>query len=678
MLTKKSVNKRALAAACLIISVTFSAYAANLERVDIIPNTIDVKDRFRIQAGLSGDTCGTELKFYIDDRLASSRTVGCSRDLVESKEIDTEGEGIGCGKHAIHVDLIQNGEVSGNLTKEISVGKKPVITVEEKPQPGTDFYIHFEDSETGNPVKNLVADIYSLRKTRGSANEYSTNSKGDLRFSSSDAGEYQIIIKDSEYCGNTSFYVKRQFNIDGPHPEAPLVGELSEIAAPSGVTLKVYNETGNLYYSSATSVDGGVNLTIDDAGNYTLVFGESSPLYWGRNLSLYVADKLQPEVKLTPGEKLVTGQEISVLVSANKTVLAGKKVVLLRPTGDPKEFTTDDAGGFNYTPITIGQYFLKIEDARYKPYEKSFEVRDMLYADYTPKEPKLGDDINVYVRDSANNLVSGATVSIKDASYGLTGADGKYAFKPPQPGTYSIEVTKQGCWDAEKKEVNVMSPLIIKVDPDGVEVGGTVKIKVYDAMGNEVSADVEVILPDGEMVRVGDSYVTVEAGAHNVTARSAGYVESSMQFTADPHPLNLAAGLVEDRLIINASSNDQPAAGIVLSVKKPTGREECVTNDKGRAEVQIKKEGLIKITANPENRNPSYIAAAISYRIEKKKEDSNFPNVISAIVLIAALAAAAVYVIPKIRGLPGDRKKRGGAQPYFRQSGRSSISGPGR
>jgi len=235
-------------------------------------------------------------------------------------------------------------------------------------------------------------------------------------------------------------------------------------------------------------------------------------------------------------------------------------------------------------------------------------------------------------------------------------------------------VTKQGYWDPEERDVKVLSPLMIGIDPDDAEVGGNVRITVRDALGSPVSAEVEVTLPDGEMATVGDSYTTVVAGTHNVTARKAGYVTSTTQFTAEPHPLKLAAGLVGNRLIVNTTSNNSPVAGIVLSVEKPTGTEEYVTNGQGSSEIRITSEGLIKISANIENRNPMYTAAAISYRIEKKKGNDQVPNQAYVIALIALLILGAAYAILKLRGMEPYSGRQTGARPYFRGSGRASIS----
>jgi len=650
-----------------LVLLTSTALAVSLRDIDINPEEIDLEDTFYVEVTFSGDTCGTEVKFFMDDKLFSSKIVGCNRDSIESREWDLSDNPLDCGKHILRVELIKDDKSIDNITQEIEIGNQPLIIMPERPLVNKEFTIHFEDSDTGKPADNIRVEIYDLRKGRKEKVDYYTDINGDIIFKSSNVGEFKLIIDDPEYCGSRNFYVKKTLNIDGPYPAAPLAGELITIAVPGGVGVKVLDEYGNIYATGSTTIGGGVNLTIDDPGNYTLVIGELSNTYWGRNVSIRVSEKLKPSIIITP-EKAIKDKELILRVKVNNEPLEYADVTIQKPVGDPEEYKTDKNGELKFTPFSTGKFLVKVEKRGYKACERAFEVRNLFNIEFTPKEPKVDEDITLFVRDQLNNLVQGATVSISDAVSGISGLDGRFTFRLTEPGEYTVIVTKPDYWDLTQKMV-VLSPLHLELSSEKIELGESISAKVL-ALGKEISADIEVIKPDGEKESIGESYKPEMVGSYEIIANKDGYISANKTLIVNPHPLNLNLELIGDRLSIKVTSHEKPVSGISMNIEKPTGIDELVTDDEGKVETKIKKEGEVKISANVINTNPDYDKILVSRNIIKKHNIPVLILAISAIVLVAIIAIAVVHTIPRKEKKEKKKKKRTG----LKKGKRSTLS----
>ncbi|MEA3255585.1 MAG: carboxypeptidase-like regulatory domain-containing protein [Candidatus Altiarchaeota archaeon] len=637
-----------------LVLLTPTVLAVSLRDMDVNPEEPELEDTFDVEVSFSGDTCGTSVQFFMDDVLFSSKVVGCDRDSMESNEWDLSDDPLDCGKHTLRAELIKDGESIDNITQELMIGNLPVITSPEKPLVDQEFIIHFEDSETGQPLVDLRAEIYDIREGRKSKEDYHTDIHGDLKFKSRTTGEFKLIIDDSEYCGSEKFYVKKTLNIDGPYPAAPVVGELITIAVPGGVGVKVLDESGNTYATGSTSVGGGVNLTINDPGNYTLVIGKSHKVYWGRNVSLYVSRKLKPSI-ITP-EKAVKDKELTIRVEVNGKPLEYMDVTIQTPSGATQEHETDENGKLGFIPRSTGQFLVKVEKRGYKDSEGVFEVKNSFDVISTPREPKVGEDITLFVRDQLNNLVQGATVSLQDTPYGTSGLDGRFTLKLPDPGKYTVKVTRQDYWDFIY-ELMVLSPLYIELGSGEIELGENITLKVVDARGDVIPADVEVTKPDGEKESIRESYKPGIVGEYKITASKDAYITLNKTFIVNPHPLNLDLELMGDRLLMTVSSHGEPVSNISLTIEKPTGTDSLVTDDGGKAETVINKEGRVNISVNVADKNLDYDKVLGSRNIIKRHDFSLLVLPLSVIVLVIAIA----YVVLNKGGmfsLKRDKKEK--------------------
>ncbi|MBN2250751.1 MAG: carboxypeptidase regulatory-like domain-containing protein [Candidatus Altiarchaeota archaeon] len=666
---------------CLgVVLVTLSVGAANLKHLSTDPEDVEYECRFRITTLLDGNTCGMQVKFYIDDALIDSKSVGCARDVVESSEFNPSRDNIACGYRILKAELLDKGVVIDNITKEKVIGNRPLINIEEKPLVNNEFTIHFEDAE-GDPVDGIAVKIYNIRNGRKSAQEYSSDSGGNITFKSREVGDYHLLIEDSDYCGDTNFSVKKTLNIDGPHPANPLTGELISIAVPTGVGVKVYSEDGNQRITCNTSLGGGANFTIDRAGNYTLVIGEINSMYWGRNISLYVRERLAPEFETIPPDNIVRGKELRIKVTAQEPIPSGTRITVKSPAGDAGEFETDAEGVIRYTPSVRGSYTLNIINDNYKASEGSFEVRDLLKINTGSERNTIGEDIVLQLEDQFGNPVAGAIVSAGSDIRGLSGLDGRYAFKVSEPGTCVINAEKEGYWSAEKG-LDICSPITLELGSGLVEIGSALTIKALDWEGSLLDAEIYVTGPDGTGTQAQGVYTPERAGTYQVTASKEGYITASTEFIASAHPLELDVSLDGNRLNVVATSNGLPVQGIPVALDgSGVAYGEGYCDDEGLAFFDITREGLFTVVANSEGINPEYLTASAEWRITKRHDASTLLMAVAVVVLIGVAAAGTVYTLssrgaegkrPHHRTKSADGKKK--PESHFKKGGGSRLS----
>lgn len=625
---------------------------------------VPMEGGFRISASFSGDTCSYQVRFYIDQKFISSQALSCSRKTAESDIINPARDGFNCGPHKIIITVSKDDAVLSNATKDISFGNSPVIEVSADPKDPLSVSINFKDNATGMPVQYLETHIYNVRKGSNSAKWYSTDSEGNIQFSSRDTGQYKLTIDDSGYCGDTAFYLKKPLYTDGPFPANPIIGDLISMAVPSGVGLKVYDSSGGLYLIGATSISGGINFTINDPGNYTLVVGEENSLYGTKNLSLYVSGKA-PDTLETYPDKAVSGGPVAITLRSYGQPLGNATLVIEDPDGLLEELSTGGNGTLYYVPETPGIYTVTFSDPKHLGAQTVFEARNQFILDYTPREPRVGEDITLYARNQGNNLVAGATVSIKDVSYGLTSSDGRYTFRVPEPRKYSVLVTEPEYWDAVT-EFTAITPIYLEVKPEEFELGESVHVKTYDAKKNVIETDLEMTFPDGSSIDFNGTYTPEKAGQYTVTANRDGYLPSYKNYTVKTHPLELSISISNTRIYINTTSHGLPAPNIPLVIEKTSGKEMIVSDAAGHAVISIKNDGRVKISANPSGENPDYGKITVVRNIVKMHDLSSLIMALSAVALVALIALALVYAAPRHEMI---KKKVG---PYFSGKPQSS------
>jgi len=195
---------------------------------------------------------------------------------------------------------------------------------------------------------------------------------GKIDYYSRDTGEYQLVISDSEYCGELFFYVKRPLYYDGPTPKEPIAGDLITMAVPAGVGVRVYDANGSLYLTPPTSITGGVNYTINEPGNYTVVIGDKNSVYGSANISLYVSAKASDTLDAVP-EKAITGEPVLLSLKADGIPVAGATLTVEDPEGMLEDVSTDENGTYAYTPEIPGIYTVSFSDPRHLGAEIRFE-----------------------------------------------------------------------------------------------------------------------------------------------------------------------------------------------------------------------------------------------------------------------------------------------------------------
>ncbi len=640
----------------VVLLLSSPSMGASIDSISV-PEQIPMEGGFRITAGFSGDTCSNQARFYIDQKFISSQALACGRKTAESDTINPSKDGFSCGQHKITVTVSKDDVVLSNYSKDISFGNAAMITASADPKDPLQVTINFKDNVTGKPVQYLETHIYNVHKGVNSAKWYSADAEGNIMFSSRDTGQYKLTIENSEYCGDASFYLKRALYTDGPFPANPIIGDLISMAVPGGVGLKAYNSSGDLYLIGATSLAGGVNFTINDPGNYTIVIGEEESLYGTKNLSIYVSGKAWDTLETNP-DKAVLGSPVAITLRSYGQPLGNVSLTIEDPEGMLEDLSTAGNGTLYYVPEIVGTYTVSFSDPKHLGAQAVFEARNQFTLDYTPKEPRVGEDINIYARNQGNNLVAGATVSIKDVSYGLTASDGKYTFRVPEPKKYSVLVTEPEYWDAVT-EFTAISPLSLDISPEEFELGGSVHVKTQDTKGNMVDADLEMTLPDGSSAKFNGTYTPKGVGQYTVTAGKNGYIPSSKNYSVKTHPLELSISISGDRIYVNTTSHGLPAPNIPLVVEKTSGKEMTVSDAAGHAVIGIKNDGRVKISANPSGENPDYGKITVVRNIVKMHDLSALIMALAAVALVALIALAIVYAAPRSEMI----KKR--VEPYF-------------
>lgn len=638
--------KKAVILSLVVFMASIQSFAAAyIDSLDI-PSQIPMEGDFRITARLSGDTCGAQARFYIDKKFLNSNSLGCSRRTTESEMVNPSLDGFACGAHSLIVQVLKEDDILANYSQEVSFGNMPVISVSDGAKDSREVTISFIDNATGKPVTYLKTKIYNLRKGTNSAERHSTDSEGKLTYSSRDTGEYRLIIEDSDYCGEKFFYIKRPLYFEGPYPKSPIIGDLISMAVPAGVGVKVYDSAGSLFLIGATSITGGVNYTINQSGNYTVVIGDETSLYGTANVSLYVSAKASDSLAAVPEKANRLVDPVAISLKADGSPLANATITIEDPEGLLEDISSGANGTIYYTPQLAGIYIVTYSDPKHLGAQTKFEARSSFLLDYTPKEPQVDSDINIYARDHLNNLVPGATVSIKDVTYGLTSADGKYTFRVSEPKKYTALVTRADYWDGTI-EFTAISPLNIELTPEEFELGGTVHVTAYDSRRNVLDAEMIVASPDGSISAFNGTFTPVMVGSYQVTASKKGFIPSSTNFSVKSHPLELSISISGDRILVNTTSHGMPAPRIPLVVEKVSGKEKIVSDGSGHAVIRIRNDGRVKISANSEGENPDYGKITVVRNIVKMHDYSGLIMGLSAVALVALIAIAVVYAAPR-------------------------------
>ncbi|HDH41468.1 MAG TPA: hypothetical protein ENG12_03585 [Candidatus Altiarchaeales archaeon] len=664
---------------CLILlvlaSVTSAAYIRDIE---IKPTSIDPQGKFSVIVELGGTTCGTQMKFFVDDKEFDSKNIGCNRDNIESDDWDLGETPLECGIHELRVELLDSGEIVQTETRSLRIGNVPnIIITPEKPSPNKDIIITFKNNDTGRPIPDLDVKIYSIKEGPSSAEEYVTDNEGEIKFISDVTGEFRLMIDDSEYCGTVNFWVKNPMPFAGPNPPDPVVGERIGVAVPGGVGVKYIDSEGKVY--PLKNLGGGVNFTINKAGNYTLIAGDLSTRYWRVVKNFTVSEKARMHIEIIP-EKAVVDKVLLLKVTSRGEPVENARVKITKPIGGSEEFLTNSRGEVRFTPESIGEYHYKVEKSRYATIENDFEAYNSMNIKITPDEPITDQDVTLNVTNQLGDRVDNAIIYIEDESgvlvNGKTDIGGTFKFRLLEPKEYTLKIQKDGYWDFEEK-MRIYGVISIELYPEEIEIGDITSISVLDKQGDEISADVTVTKPDGRTETIdGKTYAPGEVGDHEIKATKEGYRSVTKTLKVNPHPLDIAEEVDGNRVIIRVSSHNEPVSGITFVIKTPTEEKQVVTDENGIITATIEREGDIAISANTININRNYESKTITKRIVKQY---NYALLILPVLFIVVIAFITILIIDRLHRERGKIKrgglfKKGKKKSMIERSTQSSLS----
>jgi len=616
--------------------------------IDIDPDDeeVDKDDEISVDVEFSGTPCNSKVLFFLDDVLFSSKNLRCDTDDIESDSWDLGEREVECGIHEIRVELFKSGEKVQTVNQTIRIGRVPEITISpERPLVNKEMIIEFIE-EDGTPARNLVVDIYRVKKGVGSADDYDTGSDGKLRFTPKESGEYRFTIDDSNYCGSDSFYAKKTLVIDGPDPSEPKVGDPVTFALSGPVGAKLVGSIGKttpLY----TTISGGVNFTVDEGGTYTLVLGEMSTEYWSVSRTIVIEDKAAISLLIEP-ETPVIGKSISMNTRVNGEALSGVDIEIEDQTGDIKTYTTDLNGVMNFIPSSIGLHRVYAKKKSYKESKKDFRVYNSLHVFFEPVSPSPGQEVTMIAKNQLGYLIDGVNVFIPEIpAGGKTDNNGMFKFTPIKVGGYMVTLNKESYWDVEI-ELNVSGLLELNLNKNVIEIGESVTILTLDENGNQVSTSIKVRKPDGsEEIPEGMIYAPGEIGKYQISAGGGGYVISIKELTVNPHPLEVNTLVEGDELVIKTESTYGPVAGITVLLKTATKDETLVTNENGVSRTEL-EEGEVRIIANTINVKRDYGIQDVTQEIRR---EHNYGMLALFLVAIVIFAVVAIFVY----GSKGDK-----------------------
>ena len=645
--------------ACLILLMLASAASAIYIRgVEIEPDPVDPQGEFNVIVEFGGTTGGQQIRFLIDGKEFDSKNIGSHTDNIESDEWNLEEDPLECGVHELRIELLDSGEIIQTETKILKIGNIPNIVITPKePNPHKEIIITFKNNETGGAIGGLYVNIYNVKDGPSSVDDYTTNSKGELKFMSDVTGEFVLTIDDSDYCGTMNFWVKKPMPFAGPNPPDPVIGERIGVAVPGGVGVKYIDSEGNVY--PLKNLGGGVNFTINKADDYTLVAGDLSTIYWSVTKEFTVSEKAKMDIEITP-ERAVVDKVFLLKATSRGAPVENAKVTITKPVGGSETFETNSQGEVRFTPEYIGKHHYKIEKARYTTIENDFEAYNSFNVETTPQEPITDQDVILGITNQLGDRVDNAMIYIEDESgvlvTGNAAIDGSFRFRLQEPKEYTLKIQKDGYWDLEEK-LRVYGIISLELYPEEIEIGDFTSMSVLDKQGNEMSSVITVTNPDGRTETiVGRTYTPGEPGDYEIKASKEGYRSISKMLRVNPHPLDLIETVEGDKVSIKATSHNEPVPGIIFVIKTPTEEKRVVTNEKGIITATIDKVGNITINVNTIDINRNYESREITKRIVKQY---NYTLLILSISFIVVIAFVTILVIDHLHKKRGKIKKEG-------------------
>jgi len=191
--------------------------------------------------------------------------------------------------------------------------------------------------------------------------------------------------------------------------------------------------------------------------------------------------------------------------------------------------TTGSDGFYRMWNVAPGTYSVTAQKAGYTT--QTHTNRNVVAGQITVVDFTLSvipGAISGVVRDSANNPVSGATVSTTPGGYtALTNTSGQYTISNVPPGTYTVQASKSGYGTVTRSNVQVVFNQTTTVNFTFPPAPGTISGVVRDSANNPISAVTVSTTPGGytAFTNTSGQYTisNVPPGTYTVEAYKSGY-----------------------------------------------------------------------------------------------------------------------------------------------------------
>ncbi len=253
------------------------------------------------------------------------------------------------------------------------------------------------------------------------------------------------------------------------------------------------------YWSVKTNSSGQYTLTVP-AGTYSVV--ASKELYQTQTVNNVVVTAGQTSyvnITLTATHGEITG----IVRDQNNAVVEGATV---QTTGGAYSTTTDGNGRYRLRPVNPNTYEITASKTGYQWQTKWVTVTAGAVSTCDFQITANPGSISGYVRDSANNPISGATVTTNVGGYSATtNSSGYYYIGNVTPRGYNVTASKSG-FNSQTKSVTVNPGANTSCSFNLTPLPGAIAGVVRDSSNNAIAG----------------ALVTVNNGAFNATAASDG------------------------------------------------------------------------------------------------------------------------------------------------------------
>jgi len=566
-------------------------------------------------------------------------------------------------------DDVEETESVADLTIEADDDDEGDIDLTMTPSdPGSDSDIVFKTEDgDNNELKSAKVEVWNL----GEDDEWddsdenwhdNTDSDGETDVLQPDdefdevEGNYIAVAYKSGYCRDTlEFDISKNLIVSNPDPVTPQAGKSFKI--------RVTNEGGNPVQGALATLSGGANpirshsdvngyatFTVQNEGSYSLVVARSG--YTTSTIKTITVSKKPPLTVSASNTKPTVGESITITVKTEGANLEGATVKITTPDGTSTSPATGSSGTISYTPTVSGVYQIKTSKSGYGDATAAFTAESIFNIEIPDNKKKIFDQkTKIIVKDGSANAVSGTAVSISGTSIsGTTDVSGEFEFKAPEPGTYTITVSKSG-FSKKEATLSVAGTLTLEITPKQANLGENIEIKVLNDAGKPITAEITVTHPDGtsDVQEIDTLVFTKDAsGEFAVTATKADFDPATGTFSIQARELRLNAVFEKDELTVTALSDGQAVSALTIQVETPTGEvKTAVTDADGTIMMAAEKKGDYKISAVSGVYDSGEVTAV--------KKGLNWWLIVLALLILVAGAVFAIVGIIHAR----KRKRRG-------------------